>query len=221
MSIRYIILTLFYTLIINSLHAQLRNVYIFPHEHRLRLNIEMRVSGGISSPLGTFAQAATSIQEGGNALAGWYGEWTGQHRFRRNALWSVQATLGYMQHGFAPTLAKPAPSFYASSGEAWQTAYFVPSIAFRGGKRLKFELHAGAGLMYWTGGFAELWTRIDANDVKRVAWGNAAQLALGGRMGASLGYTLGNDKRWLISVECSALAFGKQHTTPQIEEIFD
>lgn len=221
MSIRYSILTLFYTLIISPLCAQLRNVYIFPPEHRLRLNIETRVAGGISVPMGTFANAAFSRQDGGNAQTGWFGEWTTQHRFRRNALWSAQATLGYMQHGFAPTLAKPDPSFYDLQGRTWQTAYFAPSMAFRGGKRLKFELQAGAGLFYCRGGFAEQWTRIANNAVKRVAWADAPQLALGWRVSGSLGYALGKSKRWLILLECTALGFGKRHTTPQIEEIFD
>lgn len=183
---------------------QERRVYHFPAENRLRLHLEASAIAGIALPTGKFARIGIASQPNENALRGYWAEAQIQHRFRRNALWSVLLPVGITRNPYRNTtslLPTRLDFSYSHLGSDWQAIYAMPSLAFRGGVRWKFELSAGLGVGAASGGvmYRATWQPLDTNPAvwtkKEIQWTQrGAQILSGYRASLSLGYLFGS--RW-------------------------
>lgn len=224
MYIRYLVLLLFMA-VYNLTWAQnatnsssyLRNIYLFPKERYLRLNLEFSVSGGAAFALGQSAQTGRDVNKNGYARQGYGLEFSAAHRFRKNALFSLQFNFGYARQPFgADTAALTNPDLsqrYAVAGEAWQNAYFVPALAFRAGRKLLLEATFGLGGTFLQGGVSERqqWQQVEQNwQFLQESWQPSPQIALGFRTSLALGYAfkIGDSRRISLALQATYMQFG-------------
>lgn len=224
MYIRYLFLLLF-GLTCGRIMAQnatspssyLRNIYMFPKERYLRLNLEFSLSGGATFAVAQSAQKGRDVNKNGYASQGYGAEFSAAHRFRKNALFSLQLNFGYAFQPFsADTFALANADLrqrYGVSGEAWQNAYFVPALAFRVGRKLWLEAAFGLGATLLRGGANERqqWQETGQNwQFLQESWQPSPQIALGFRTSLALGYAfkIGDARRLSVALQANYMQFG-------------
>jgi hypothetical protein len=181
---------------VQSQAEQIRRVYMFPHERRLRLNVEIGATASILQPLGWSKGSGRDVLAAGYAQIGYGGELWAQHRFRRNALWSVAFLVGYARNNFAADTLQLAQidlaARYAVRGQTRAGGYFLPSVTFRGGKQFKFELMLGVGAHIGSGGATArlTWQELQPNQWQHLqeTWSSKNTVSTGFRAAFSLGY---------------------------------
>lgn len=194
------------------LYAQQDRLQITPKGENIVLKPELRVSAGVSIPLGKYAALDTTMTAAiGCAKIGGFADIVLGHRFRRASLWSVQIALGYMQHGYNVDSLKARYQLSSFTCKPWMAAHLLPGIAFQGGKRFKFEIQAHAGLVFFNGRNA---TRADYVDDKtdyyrQREWKFNWRLAGGLRGGLLLGYMV-NDRLLLFAQGWLQYAWGSR-----------
>lgn len=206
-------------LITASTEAQMKRFRIVPKYIEFNPKLEFKVLGGLSLPLGQYAELTDYSNERSAASNGYFGEIRILQRSPLKPLWSLQLSLGYMQHTVAVDSIINAFQLATFQSDNWQHYYFMPGIGFRGGTRLRFELHAAAGLLVFNG-FNARRAVLGKNQVMDViSW--EYPYAIGGaiRAGASLGFKV--NKRWTIFAEANYwLGRGRREGLRITEEFF-
>lgn len=190
-------------------------VYVFPHEKRLRLNLEIGANLHLTKAMAFTAKKSLYLKDGGQANSGWGMEVFAQHRFRKNALWAVGALAGYQNLDFENKVAimnkfSPIENTIGFYGNSRTATYLMPNIAFRGGVKWKFELMLALGIGIVNGGGEkeELWLLKNTNSENIMhytlkEWTHKASLSTGYRLGASIGYLF--KKRYLLAAQIAML----------------
>ncbi len=195
----------------NHCLAQLRNVYIVPQNSRLKLNYEGDFSPQYAIPLGLSQSINPYNAKAAGALNGWGLECRLQHRIRKNALWAVGLSLGWLQNDYNQEKLNQFISQQASNstslirqakGDSWQRLYFVPHIAFRAGIKRKIELTVGLGLGQSSGGFSQkTYLNLEKTLLLRQTWAYQNPITAVVKISLLWGQTFGKHRQWLLFVQ--------------------
>jgi hypothetical protein len=211
---------------VQSQAEQIRRVYMFPYERRLRLNVEIGASAGLLQPLGWSRGSGRDVLAAGYAQIGYGGELWAQHRLRRHALWSVGFLVGYAHNPFASDTLQLSQTDlanrYAVQGQTRNGVYLMPSLAFRGGKSFKFELTLGIGTHIGSGGATArlTWQEIQPNQWQHLqeTWRSKNAVATGFRASFSLGYLF--KSRFFLGAQASYLHFSGSNIRSLTEKTY-
>lgn len=220
MNLKWLLFCLCFCLLGSSLaRAQMKRFRIVPKYIEFNPKLEFKFLGGLSLPLGKYAELTDYSNERSAASSGYFGEIRILQRSPLKPLWGLQLSLGYMQHPVAIDSIINTFQLATFKSDNWQHYYLMPGIGFRGGVRLRFELHAAAGILVFNGYNARR-AVLGKNQVMNVlSW--EYPYAIGGaiRAGASLGFKV--NKRWTIFAEANYwLGRGRREGTRITEDFF-
>jgi hypothetical protein len=191
---------LFFSL--TNLNAQMKRFRIVPKYIEFNPKIEVKLLGGISQPIASYAKLTdVSSDEYSSATQGYFGELRLIQRSPLKPLWSLQLSLGYMQHALAEEELMQEFQLASFQGDQWRHYYIMPGIAFRGGVRFRFELNASGGILVYNG-FNASRAVFGKNQVLDVlSWEYPYAMGAAIRTGLNLGFKI--NKRWAIFAEAN------------------
>lgn len=165
------------------------------------LKPEIEFWGGVSIPRGKFAKLSDVAGEMGAAALGYFGEIRIVQRSAAHPLWNMHLSVGYMYHPIQENAILQNYAVNVFRVDDWSIGYLMPGVAFRGGRRLKFELQISAGLLLYNGWNARRGVLDKLQNLQVYTWDFKQSIGGALRFGGQMGYKI--NKRWVIFANAS------------------